>query len=46
MIFDELSKLEKNDINIEIQKEYSEYYDYFIYSLLCLLTIFTYLMII
>jgi len=42
-IFDELSKLEKNDINIEIQKEYSEYYEYFIYSLVLLLIIFVYL---
>jgi Ca-activated chloride channel family protein len=44
-IFNELSKLEKNDINIEIKKEYSEYYKYFIYSLSILLWIFTYLMI-
>ena len=44
-IFDELSKLEKNDINIEIKKEYSEYYKYFIYSLVILLWLFMYLMI-
>ena len=44
-IFKELSKLEKNDIDIKIKKEYSEYYDIFIYSLIVLLTIFTYLML-
>lgn len=44
-IFKELSKLEKDDINIEIKKEYSEYYDNFIYSLIILLTIFSYLML-
>lgn len=43
-IFSELSKLEKNDINIEIKKEYSEYYKYFLYSLIILLWLFTYLM--
>lgn len=43
-IFAELSKLEKNDINIEIKKEYSEYYKYFLYSLIVLLWLFTYLM--
>jgi Ca-activated chloride channel family protein len=44
-IFDKLSSLEKNDINIEIKKEYSEYYNVFIYSLAILLILFTYLMI-
>lgn len=44
-IFNELSKLEKNDINVEIKKEYSEYYKYFLYSLVILLWLFTYLMI-
>jgi Ca-activated chloride channel family protein len=44
-IFEELSKLEKNDIDIEIKKEYSEYYDVFLYSLIVLLTIFSYLML-
>ncbi len=44
-IFDKLSSLEKNDINIEIKKEYSEYYNIFIYSLAILLILFTYLMI-
>lgn len=45
IIFDELSRLEKTDINIEIQKEYKEYYNMFIYSLVILLILFTYLMI-
>jgi len=44
-IFNELSLLEKNDINIDIKKQYKEYYDIFLYSLLILLIIFTYLMI-
>lgn len=44
-IFEELSKLEKNDIDVEIKKEYSEYYDFFLYSLILLLTIFSYLML-
>ncbi len=44
-IFNKLSELEKNDINIEIKKEYSEYYNVFIYSLAILLLLFTYLMI-
>ncbi|MDD2871028.1 MAG: VWA domain-containing protein [Candidatus Gracilibacteria bacterium] len=44
-IFDQLSKLEKNDINIEIKKQYSEYYTYFLYSLITLLGLFTFLMI-
>ena len=44
-IFNELQKLEKNDINIEIKKEYSEYYNIFIYSLAILLILFTYMMI-
>lgn len=44
-IFDELSKLQKNDINVEIKKQYSEYYEYFLYSLIILLWLFTYLMI-
>ena len=44
-IFKELSKLDKNDINIEIKKEYSEYYKYFLYSLIILLWLFTFLMI-
>jgi hypothetical protein len=36
-IFDELSKLQKNDINVEIKKQYSEYYEIFLYSLIILL---------
>ena len=44
-IFNELKKLQKNDIDIKIQKEYSEYYSIFIYSLAFLLIIFTYLFI-
>ncbi|MDP2090347.1 MAG: VWA domain-containing protein [Candidatus Gracilibacteria bacterium] len=44
-IFQELSKLQKNDINIEIKKQYSEYYTYFLYSLVILLGLFTYLMV-
>jgi len=44
-IFKQLSALEKNDINIEIKKQYKEYYDIFLYSLLILMIIFTYLMI-
>lgn len=44
-IFKELEKLEKNDINIEIKKEYSEYYSYLIYALMILLSLFTYFMI-
>jgi len=44
-IFNELYLLEKNDINIEIKKQYKEYYDIFLYSLLILLILFTYLMI-
>ena len=44
-IFNELSKLEKNDIDVEIKKEYSEYYDIFLYSLTILLTLFSYLML-
>lgn len=44
-IFDELSKLEKNDINIEIKKEYSEYYEIFLYSLIILLWFFTFIMV-
>ena len=43
LIFDELSKLQKDDIEIEVQKEYSEYYDYFIYSLIILILAFSYL---
>jgi len=42
-IFNELQKLEKNDIETEIKKEYSEKYDIFIYSLIFLLSIFGYL---
>jgi len=45
IIFDELSYLEKNDIDIDIQKAYNEYYNSFLYILAILLTIFTYLMI-
>jgi len=45
LIFNELSSLEKNDINIKIQKEYSEYYDIFLYLLAIALFIFTYLMV-
>jgi Ca-activated chloride channel family protein len=44
-IFKELSSLEKNDINIKIQKEFSEYYTTYINSLFILLFIFSYLMI-
>ncbi len=42
-IFNNLQKLEKNDIEIEIKKTYKQYYDYFIYSLIFLLISFTYL---
>ncbi len=45
LIFDELYSLEKNDIDIDIQKAYNEYYNSFLYILAILLTIFTYLMI-
>ena len=39
-IFDRLQKLEKNDIEVEVKKEYSEKYDIFIYSLVFLLLLF------
>jgi len=39
-IFDELQKLQKDDIEVEIKKEYSEYYNIFIYSLVFLLVLF------
>ncbi len=39
-IFNELQKLEKNDIEVTIQKEYKQYYDIFIYSLIILILIF------
>jgi Ca-activated chloride channel family protein len=42
-IFEYLKKLEKNDIEVEVKKEYKEFYNYFIYSLVFLLTIFSYL---
>jgi len=42
-IFDELAKLEKNEIKVEIKKEYTEYYKYFLYSLVILLWIFTFI---
>jgi Ca-activated chloride channel family protein len=42
-IFNKLNKLEKNDIEVEIKKEYSQYYDLFVYLLIFLLLIFSYL---
>lgn len=39
-IFNELSKLEKNDIEIEIKKQYKQYYDIFLYSLIILMLLF------
>jgi len=39
-IFDRLQKLEKNDIEVEVKKEYSEKYDIFIYSLVFLIILF------
>lgn len=42
-IFDELKKLEKNDIEIKIKKDYKEYYQNFLYSLLFLIWSFCYL---
>ncbi len=39
-IFNELSKLNKNDIEINIKKEHKQYYDPFIYNLLLLLWLF------
>lgn len=40
-IFDKLSNLEKNNLKVEIKKEYSENYKPFKYSLIVLLWIFT-----
>jgi len=40
MIFDELQKLDKNDINVEIKKEYGEYYKIFVRSLVVLMSLF------
>lgn len=42
-IFKELNKLEKNDIEIEVKKEYSNYYKIFLYSLIILIWSFCYL---
>ena len=39
-IFDYLWKLEKNDIEVEVKKEYKEYYSIFVYSLVFLIFIF------
>jgi len=44
-IFNYLSKLEKNDIEVEIKKEYKEYYYPFMYSLILLIILFWYLTI-
>lgn len=44
-IFDELSKLDKHDIKVDIKKEYSEYYKPFMNVLILLLWFFTFLMI-
>jgi len=39
-IFKELQKLQKQDLNIEVKKEYKEYYQVFLYSLIVLLGLF------
>jgi Ca-activated chloride channel family protein len=39
-IFEQLQKLEKNDIEVEVKKEYKEYYDIFIYSLVFFMILF------
>jgi Ca-activated chloride channel family protein len=44
-IFQELQKLEKNDIDIKIKKKYTNYYDIFVYSLIFLMIWFSILMI-
>ncbi len=44
-IFEELQKLEKNDIEVDIKKKYTNYYDIFIYSLIFLISIFGLLLI-
>ena len=42
-IFNNLQKLEKNDIEVDIKKNYSEYYKPFLYSLIVLLGLFNFL---
>jgi len=44
-IFKELEKLEKNDIEIEVKKQYKEHYEIFIYSLIFLISIFGWMVI-
>lgn len=44
-IFKEIEKLEKNDIEVEIKKDYSEYYKIFLISLIILISLFWYLVI-
>ncbi len=39
-IFQKLSSLEKNDIKVEVNREFKEYYDYFVYSLIFLVFVF------
>lgn len=42
-IFNELSKLDKNNINIEVKKQYSEYYQLFLVTLTFFIWIFCFL---
>ncbi|MDQ7009767.1 MAG: VWA domain-containing protein [Candidatus Gracilibacteria bacterium] len=42
-VFEELQKLQKQNIEVEIKKTYSEYYKIFIYSLIIIISIFFYL---
>ena len=44
-IFKELQKLEKNDIEVKINKKYTNYYDVFVYSLIFLISTFSLLVI-
>ena len=44
-IFEELKKLEKNDIEVDIKKKYTNYYDIFVYSLIFFISIFLLLLI-
>ena len=43
-IFNNLQKLEKNDIEVDIKKDYREYYDPFLYILIMLLGLFNFVM--
>lgn len=43
-IFNELSKLEKNDIEVNVKKEYKEYYKPFVYSLIIFLGLFVFIL--